>query len=162
MSKFILKPSDRQSIDFSEEERVKSQTNSGKIIHEEDIQNLAKKDFSNVTNPTLSVGNTSYGVCDRVVETYISSDGNTWYRKWASGWKECGGIGGERNIIVYFPVIFNHAPILNLTFKGVSSNNITTPDTPIKLVYGYPTTECFAWESYHTYNKNVYYYASGY
>ena len=28
---------------------------------------------------------------DLVVESYISSDGNTWYRKYASGWKECGG-----------------------------------------------------------------------
>lgn len=29
---------------------------------------------------------------DFIIETYLSSDGNTWYRKWASGWKECGGI----------------------------------------------------------------------
>jgi hypothetical protein len=29
---------------------------------------------------------------DFIIETYMSSDGKTWYRKWASGWKECGGI----------------------------------------------------------------------
>ena len=27
---------------------------------------------------------------DTIVETYISSDGLTWFRKWASGWKDCG------------------------------------------------------------------------
>lgn len=27
---------------------------------------------------------------DTVIETYVSSDGKTWYRKYASGWKECG------------------------------------------------------------------------
>ena len=27
---------------------------------------------------------------DTVVEYYMSSDNKTWYRKWASGWKECG------------------------------------------------------------------------
>ena len=25
-----------------------------------------------------------------VIESYISSDGLTWYRKWSDGWKECG------------------------------------------------------------------------
>ena len=25
-----------------------------------------------------------------VIETFISSDGLTWYRKWSDGWKECG------------------------------------------------------------------------
>jgi hypothetical protein len=27
---------------------------------------------------------------DRVVETYVSPTGNTWYRRWDSGFKECG------------------------------------------------------------------------
>lgn len=29
---------------------------------------------------------------DRVIEQYYAEDGSSWYRIWASGWKECGGI----------------------------------------------------------------------
>ena len=50
----------------------------------------ADKDLSNVTYPANTAGSTTTGSGDRVIETYISSDGQTWYRKWASGWKECG------------------------------------------------------------------------
>lgn len=50
----------------------------------------ADKTLSNVSYPQNVAGSTTMGSGDRVVETYISSDGNTWYRKWASGWKECG------------------------------------------------------------------------
>lgn len=56
-----------------------------------DISGLAKSDLSNVTYPTNTLGSTKTGAGDRVIETYISSDGKTWYRKYASGWKECGG-----------------------------------------------------------------------
>ena len=40
---------------------------------------------------TVSAGTTVSGVNDTVVEYWVASDGLTWYRKWASGWKECGG-----------------------------------------------------------------------
>ena len=42
MSKLEFKPQDRQSIDFAEEERLKSVGDSGKIIHEQDIDNSGK------------------------------------------------------------------------------------------------------------------------
>lgn len=61
-------------------------------LKENDV-NKANKDLSNVTYPTNTIGNTTNGAGDRVIETYISSDGKTWYRKWASGWKECGIYG---------------------------------------------------------------------
>ena len=52
----------------------------------------ALKDLSNVTYPQMIPDGIAHqGAGDRVIETYISSDGKTWYRKWASGWKECGG-----------------------------------------------------------------------
>lgn len=60
--------------------------------------NKADKDLSNVTYPEIVAdGVAKTGVCDRVVESFVSSDGLTWYRKWASGWKECGVMksGGE-------------------------------------------------------------------
>lgn len=53
----------------------------------------ANKDLSNVTYPqAVADGVARTGDGDRVIETYISSDERTWYRKWVSGWKECGGI----------------------------------------------------------------------
>ena len=49
---------------------------------------------------------------DNVVETYMSSDGKTWYRKWASGVKECGlvvtGFDSETGYLsVDLPTTFN-------------------------------------------------------
>lgn len=50
----------------------------------------ANINLNNVTVPSNTPGEITQGAGDRIVETYISSDGNTWYRRWASGWKECG------------------------------------------------------------------------
>lgn len=51
----------------------------------------ANKDLANVTYPqAVADGIEHQGAGDRVIESFISSDGKTWYRKWASGWKECG------------------------------------------------------------------------
>ena len=55
-----------------------------------DLQNKADRDLGNVTYPSIITGGTTFGSGDRVIEQYMSSDGKTWYRKWASGWKECG------------------------------------------------------------------------
>ena len=58
----------------------------------------ANNDLANVTYPSITAGSTTSGSGDRVVEQYLSSDGQTWYRKWASGWKECGFfISGKKN-----------------------------------------------------------------
>ena len=57
-----------------------------------ELSNYAKYDLSNVSYPQIMAnGVAQTGTGDRVVESRISSDGLTWYRKWASGWKECGG-----------------------------------------------------------------------
>ena len=54
--------------------------------------NKANKDLTNVTYPqNIANGFSQLGAGDRVVETFISTDGKTWFRKWESGWKECGG-----------------------------------------------------------------------
>lgn len=56
------------------------------------LNNKADKDLSNVTYPqVVADGVVKTGAGDRVIKSYISSDGLTWYRIWASGWKECGG-----------------------------------------------------------------------
>ena len=61
------------------------------------------------------------GYGDRVVESYISSDDKTWYRKWASGWKEVGfnrvGSGLDWQLFTLtFP---------NTTFTDVNTMNVT-------------------------------------
>lgn len=57
-----------------------------------EINNKADKNLNNVTYPSIISGSTTTGSGDRVIEQYVSSDGKTWYRKWASGWKECGTV----------------------------------------------------------------------
>lgn len=64
----------------------------------------------------ISAGTTLTNQNDTVVETCVSSDGSTWYRKWASGWKECGGIytfpsGGSGNYNNFtMPITFETTP----------------------------------------------------
>ena len=69
----------------------------------------ANVNLSNVTYPVITTGSTTTGSGDRVVETYISSNGNTWYRKWASGWKECGLnlVSGSGKPIISLPITFS-------------------------------------------------------
>lgn len=94
--------------------------------------NKANKDLSNVTYPENTAGSTTTGSGDRVIETYISSDKNTWYRKWASGFKECGqtlavnsniGAGSTKQIRVTLPIY-----IENILF-GVCNTKINTAGT---------------------------------
>lgn len=55
-----------------------------------DLNGKADNSLSNVTFPANIAGVTTTGAGDRVVETFISKDKTWWYRKWTSGWKECG------------------------------------------------------------------------
>lgn len=78
------------------------------------------KNLSTVTYPIPTAGSTKTGAGDRVIETYVSSDGQTWYRKWASGWKECGirysnssvglgqSAGNSVDITINLPVTFTN------------------------------------------------------
>lgn len=69
-----------------------------------DINTRAKSDASNLNDSnilswqnklnnmtTLTEGQTQSGRQATVVDSYLSSDGLTWYRIWSDGWKECGG-----------------------------------------------------------------------
>lgn len=66
---------------------------------------------TNVTNVT--------GQQDTVVRYYRSSDGNSWYRIWASGWKECGGYVAKRSnnnaVSIGYPLSFVSTPCLTAT-----------------------------------------------
>ena len=74
------------------------------------VAQKADKNLSNVTYPqVVADGFSKTGAGDRVIESFISSDGKAWYRKWASGWKECGLVfdhtAGTTNKIL--PISFN-------------------------------------------------------
>ena len=71
--------------------------------------NKADKDLSNVSYPPAMYGSSTTGAGDVVKEVYISKDGKTWYRKWKSGWKECGliGITNTQNGIKALPLSFS-------------------------------------------------------
>lgn len=96
------------------------------------LNNKANKDLSNVTYPQIVAdGEARTGAGDRVIETYISSDGLTWYRKWASGWKECGvrdygtSLGWGKHTWTY-PISFTQKPIVVGSYRGDDSTNTVT------------------------------------
>ena len=70
---------------------------------------------------SVALNTTRAGQNDTVIEYYMSSDGNTWYRKWASGWKECG-----------ITVLSNGSGTCNLplTFSNVSYIVVCTCSQP--------------------------------
>ena len=129
--------------------------------------NKADKDLSNVTYPEIIYdsiekkfdGVPHTGSADRVVMSYVSSDGLTWYRIWASGWKECGGIveynrGGSTK----FPISFTVAQMIHLTY--LSYTNGTASDTPLKVQSLSPID--FVYNTYHSYDNKLNYTAMGY
>ena len=72
------------------------------------LNGKANIDMSNVAQPTIN-GVGTFNGNDRVIETVISSDGTQWYRIWASGFKECGGIvtfsgSAWQTPIITFPI----------------------------------------------------------
>lgn len=57
------------------------------------IANQPLHSINNVVKYTGNGATSASGQTDTVVRYYRSSDGKSWYRVWASGWKECGGEG---------------------------------------------------------------------
>ena len=86
----------------------------------------AKIDLSNVSFPGVSYGYAVTGSGDRVVEIYVSTDKKTWYKKWRSGWKECGfiGITNTQDGTKKLPVTFASSKYTVLaTFNYTTSQN---------------------------------------
>ena len=91
-----------------------------------ELNNKADKTLSNVTYPSINLGATTTGTGDRVIQQYISSDGLTWYRKWASGWKECGvSISSSTTTSTFttitLPITFTNTNY-NVTSSGYNSS----------------------------------------
>ena len=77
----------------------------------------------------VALNTTRSGQNDTVVEYAVTDSGNTWYRKWASGWKECGGtVAGIANggDTVTLPVSFS---TLKFTVIVVVSNAVGSEGT---------------------------------
>ena len=86
---------------------------------------LSKADLSNVTYPIIASGTTTTGAGDRVVEFWISSDLKSWYRLWASGWKECGGettMNADTTKSVTLPIEFATNTYIVTTCTRTTSN----------------------------------------
>ncbi len=84
-------------------------------------------------NDPVSAGVTRTGQHDTVSEYYMSSDGNTWYRIWASGWKECGGkiakgVSGQHKVT--FPLTFS-----NTNFTLLKTLNWQASEAVINRAY---------------------------
>ena len=61
---------------------VELQQYAGDVVHKSDL----------LGDAITTDGITHYNQNDTVVEYWISDDGKTWYRRYGSGWKECGGV----------------------------------------------------------------------
>jgi hypothetical protein len=67
---------------------------------------------STSSNPKyLGAIEVTYGLPEKIflIETYISDDGNSWYRKYSDGWIEQGGKALSGNTYV-FPIPFTSVP----------------------------------------------------
>lgn len=140
-------------------------------VDNSELSNYAKYDLSNVTYPEIVYdpetelfdGLIHTGAGDRIVGSYISRDGSTWYRKWASGWKECGGTfhipeGGSGNYNNFrMPLTFIDTP--KTAYAGLIYND-TTWTSPFYLTM--VTNEKFGINKYSTVAINFSFYFAGY
>lgn len=98
--------------------------------------------IASLSAESVALNTTRTGQNDTVVEYYMSSDGNTWYRKWASGWKECGGqLPAGQNVSYEFtlPLAFSDA---NYNITYTSNANLTSTNTPnYQSFMAYPLTK---------------------
>lgn len=103
-----------QNTDGAMTQKATTETLNTKI--NADASNLTDANIASLQNkflPALSVtaGTTRSSQKDTVVKYYVSSNKATWYRIWASGWKECGGYVSGANIVtdatITLPITFN-------------------------------------------------------
>lgn len=74
---------------------------------------------------SVALNTTRTGQHDTVVEYWVNSDGTSWYRKWASGWKECGGktsMNTDSTKNITLPIVFSNNEYAVTTCTVTSSN----------------------------------------
>lgn len=114
------------------------------------LVNKADKTLSNVTYPTITAGSTTTGIADRVIKQYMSSDGLTWYRVWASGWKECGlkiSASSWGNGTYTLPITFSNSNYSISVAWQTESTNTNAVDSNGVGVTGKTTTSISAYSS---------------
>lgn len=95
--------------------------------------------FNNM--PQVSAGRTQTGKQAVVVDSYLSSDGLTWYRKWSDGWKECGfiynNVSAARDLTatINLPITFNSISTMTAVVNGFhrTDNNKSVGGSIIKI-----------------------------
>lgn len=131
------------------------------------VEQKAEKTMSNVNYITvrellpdkkISIG---AGTMDWVIEYWVAPDGSSWYRKWKSGWKECGGkkelpsSGSDQTIT--FPITFHtdYGVYVTMTKGSLGNSTALIGDIGASSVnkYGFKTRG---------YNGPARYYACGY
>lgn len=102
-----------------------------------------------IANP-VALNTTRAGQNDTVIEYYMSSDGSSWYRKWASGWKECGirvtkTVGEEVAQKITLPVTYSNTKYtcsLQAAYSAGGSDNCTVTininDIGTNYIYAVP------------------------
>ena len=127
---------------------------------------LTSNTWSNNNRPTAiqyvaGASTSEANQTDTVVSYYKSSDGSSWYRKWASGWKECGGITSTSvdNTAIALPITFANVDYVFVA-NTINSDSITpvtikvkskaTNQCTIRSVYASPNgngaaSEAFNW-----------------
>ena len=80
------------------------------------------------TQPAIT-GNGTYNGNDRVITTYVSNSGKTWYRLWASGWKECGmflsGTWGDHEVALPISFTGTRTYTINVTYQTNNSSALS-------------------------------------
>lgn len=113
--------------------------------------NKANVDLSNVTYPdSVANGVTQTGSGDRVVKSWVSSDGQNWYRQWAGGWKECGSVfsvgsingGGTNHYLKTTPIKFTRVltALANTRIQASASGDGAVVSNIGEIVYETNTT----------------------
>ncbi len=96
------------------------------------LDSKANKDLSNVSYPPPMYGSSTTGGGDVVKEVYISTNKQKWYRKWKSGWKECGMIltgGNWGNKLASFGINFSDTNYICVVTPTLSNGNTGTYST---------------------------------
>ena len=91
-----------------------------------------------VANP-VTLNTTRTGQNDTVVEYYVGSDTRIWYRKWASGWKECGYIIRDTTsgiTTLTLPITFTNRPTVMVQDVGGAGTSDTVTITMYKRLRG--------------------------
>ena len=107
---------------------------------------------------SVALNTTRTGQNDTVIDYYMSSDGKTWYRKWASGWKECGGIISNQGFITTtMPVTFSNT---NYTLLSGTTTSVEESREMIVVKFKNKTTSTFRSALSYLYNDGGYGYSS--